>query len=63
MRDGDELLIASTWPEAERNTLAKAFRQWAESTPGAATGPVRVTWIALAPGDDLTQGRPPSGGP
>ena len=42
-------------PEAERARLAKACRQWAEKTPGAAIGPVRITWIALAPGDDLTR--------
>src|SRR4051794_11428399 len=49
--EGDELLVASTWPEAERDELAIAFRRWAEAHPGTAAGPVRVRWVALQPGD------------
>jgi hypothetical protein len=51
----EELLIVSPWQEAERRDLAAAFRRWANETPGTSSGPVRINWIALAPGDDVTR--------
>src|SRR4051794_23077542 len=54
-REGDSLLIATPWPEAERSTLETAFRRWVEATPDIATGPVTIAWIPLGPGDDPTR--------
>lgn len=54
-REGDELTIVSPWSEPERDLLATAFRRWAEANPAVATGPVRIHWIPLAPGDDPTR--------
>ena len=53
--EGEELVIATPWPEAERSDLEAEFRRWAEATPGTASGPVRVTWIGLGPGEDVTR--------
>jgi hypothetical protein len=53
--EGEELVIVSPWPAAERSEVAAEFRRWAAATPGTASGPVRVTWIALAQGDDITR--------
>ncbi len=53
--EGEELVIVSPWPAAERSDLAAEFRRWALATPGTASGPVRIRWIALAPGDDVTR--------
>ncbi len=53
--EGEELVIVTPWPEADRSDIAAEFRRWAGATPGTATGPVRITWIALAPGDDVTR--------
>src|SRR5262249_34936577 len=56
VRDGEEVLVASAWPESERRALATEFRRWAEARPDATGEPVRVRWIALAPGDDVARG-------
>jgi hypothetical protein len=54
-RDGEEVVIVSPWPEQRRSALAQEFRRWADANPGTAIGPVRVRWIPLAPGDDVTR--------
>jgi hypothetical protein len=53
--EGEELVVASPWPEGVRSTLATEFRRWAAATPGTASGPVRVRWLALQPGDDVSR--------
>jgi len=53
--EGEELVIVTPWPEADRSDIAADFRLWAAATPGTTSGPARITWIALAPGDDVTR--------
>jgi hypothetical protein len=49
----DTLLVASSWPEADRRDLTSAFGVWAAANPDAVAGSAQIRWITLAPGDDL----------
>jgi hypothetical protein len=51
---GGALVIATSWPEAERDELEMGFRAWAATDPDAAGRPLRIVWIAPSPGQDPT---------
>ncbi|HMB08070.1 MAG TPA: hypothetical protein VKP69_30615 [Isosphaeraceae bacterium] len=52
---GEDLVIASSWPESERAALEAGFRRRVATSPGAGHGPVRIGWVLLSPGDDLAR--------
>ena len=49
---GDALVIATSWPAADRIRIETEFAGWLDqhATPSAR---VRIDWLILAPGDDL----------
>jgi hypothetical protein len=50
----DRLLIATSWPSAERRRIETDFVGWLQGHPQPdAHGPIRVEWLILSPGDDL----------
>jgi hypothetical protein len=54
-RQGEELLIVTAWPQAERKAMDQAFHAWVDANPATALGPVRLRWIPLQPGADPTR--------
>jgi hypothetical protein len=49
----DRLVVATSWPVAERKRLETAFQSWvAGSNDQLKRRPVRLEWLSLAPGDD-----------
>ena len=59
---GDRLVVATSWPEADRRRIESEFAGWLDAHPDAANArPIRVEWLILSPGDDLVApGGPPS---
>jgi hypothetical protein len=63
----DALVVATSWPEADRSRVEEGFAGWLEAE---GHGPVRIDWWILSPVDDLeglaSRRRPPDvllGGP
>lgn len=54
-RASDEaLVIATSWPEAQRDELEAGFRGWIEAHPDTGHRPPRIVWIAPTEGHDPT---------
>jgi hypothetical protein len=50
----DRLVIATSWPAAERRGIESEFAGWLEQRPdSAARRTIRVAWLILSPGDDV----------
>ncbi len=50
------LLVATSWPLAERVRLQSEFQKWlVSSRPDQGHAPITLEWLALAPGVDLEQ--------
>src|SRR5262249_24893388 len=50
----DQLVVATTWPPAERLRLESQYRNWsARSRLERTSGSIRLQWLILDPGDDL----------
>jgi hypothetical protein len=49
----DRLVVATSWPVGARERLEMEFRNWVAASHDRFTGgPVRIQWLAVAPGDD-----------
>jgi hypothetical protein len=49
----DRLLIATSWPPADRQRIESEFHDWVAASGSRGTSvPVRVDWLILAPWDD-----------
>jgi hypothetical protein len=52
---GEDLIIASSWPQAERAVLEAGFRRWVATSPEAKHEPIRIGWVLLSPSDELAR--------
>jgi hypothetical protein len=53
-RGSDVVVVATSWPSAERTRLETEFQAWLRTAPpGIVHAPVRLEWLALDPQDDL----------
>jgi hypothetical protein len=66
----DRLVVATSWPSADRLRIEAAFARWTTAAAAAGRQPIQLDWLILSPGDDPAQlarrRRPPDvllGGP
>jgi hypothetical protein len=55
-REGDRLVVATSWPTADRQRMESDFADWLAAHPEPLTpGPIRLEWLILAPSDDIAR--------
>ena len=54
-RESDRLLVATSWPRAERHRMEAQFAEWVAATHPAEPRMARLDWLILGPGDDLAR--------
>ena len=54
-RPSDRLVVATSWPIADRLRLESAFARWAGVSGTSGPRTLRLEWLVLSEGDDLVQ--------
>src|ERR1700722_19580380 len=50
----DVLVVATSWPLADRSVLESEFQNWVKSSSGLpARKAIAINWLIMGPGDDL----------